>query len=297
MRVAVTGGSGLIGSALIRHLVAEGHDVVRLVRRTPSAPGEVRWDPQGGEVDLAGLAGVEAVVHLAGAGAGDKRWTEAYKRTIRDSRVLGTRTLVRALSSLDPPPHTLVSGSAIGGYGDRGEEVLTEDSPTRPSAGFLPAVVRDWEAEAMAAAAAGIRVVTPRTGLVMSPSGGAFDRLLTFIRLGIGGPLGSGRQWWSWVSLEDEVAALTYLLQSDLSGPVNLTAPEPARNADVIRAIGRAAHRPTLLPAPAFALRIVLGEFAEEVLGSVRVLPARLTASGFGFRHQTLPEAAEWLVR
>jgi uncharacterized protein (TIGR01777 family) len=294
MRIAVTGSHGLIGSALVPALRDAGHDVVQLVRGTPHGPGEVEWDPAAGSVDLTGLAGVDAAVHLAGAGVGDHRWTPEYKRTIRDSRVLSTRTLARALASLDPVPRVLVSGSAIGYYGERGDEVLTENSGA--GEGFLAGVVEAWEREADPAREAGIRVAHPRTGLVMARSGGAFSQLLLLSRLGLGGPLGGGKQWWSWITLADTVAALRHLVESDLAGPVNLTAPDPARNAQVIRALTKAMHRPALVPAPAFALRIVLGEFAGDVLASQRVVPTRLVESGFRFSHATLDEAAAWVT-
>jgi uncharacterized protein (TIGR01777 family) len=294
MRVVVTGSHGLIGSALVEDLRTSGHDVVQLVRSAPSGPDEVQWDPAAGTVDLAGLAGADAVVHLAGAGVGDHRWTNEYKRAIRDSRILSTRTLVKALTSLDPMPRVLISGSAIGFYGDRGDEVLTEQSG--PGAGFLADVVTAWEAEATPAAEAGIRVVHPRTGLVMARSGGAFSQLLLLTRLGLGGPLGNGKQWWSWITLPDMVAALRHLIESDLEGPVNVTSPAPEHNVDVARALARALHRPALLPAPAFALRLVLGEFAGDVLASQRALPGRLLESGFGFEHATLDSAARWVT-
>ncbi len=296
MRIAVTGASGLIGTALVTRLRAAGHDVVRLVRREPRAADEVPWDPDGGSVDLDGLAGVEGAVHLAGAGVGDHRWTDEYKRTIRDSRVLGTRTLVKALTVLDPLPRVLVSASGVDFYGeDRGEEYLTEDSAG--GEGFLAAVVRAWEAETEPASAAGIRVATIRSGLVMSPSGGAFGRMLPLIKAGLGGPLGSGKQWWPWITLEDELAAIEFLLTNDVSGPVNLAAPHPARQKDVVKALARAARRPSLLPAPKAALRVALGEFAGVVVGSKRVLPHRLVAAGFTFRHPELDGASEWVLR
>jgi len=294
VRIVVTGSTGLIGSALVSRLEAEGHDLVRLVRRPPRGAGEVRWDPVAGTVDRDGLAGVEGAVHLAGAGVGDHRWTTSYKQQIRDSRVLGTRALVAALKQVHPRPSVLVSGSAVGFYGSRGEEVLTEESGQ--GQGFLSDVVRDWEAEARVAEDLGIRVALARTGLVMAPSGGAFGRLLPLIRLGLGGPLGSGRQWWSWITLDDEVAALRHLLTGSLSGPVNLTAPQPQRNIDLTRALGRAVHRPTVVPAPGFALRLVLGEFADDVLASARILPNRLLESGFAFRHDTVEAATAWVV-
>jgi uncharacterized protein len=294
VRIAVTGSHGLIGGALVSDLRASGHDVVQLVRGTPRGPGQIEWDPGGGSVDLPGLAGVEAAVHLAGAGVGDKRWTDEYKRDVRDSRVLGTRTLVRALTSLDPLPRVLVSGSAIGYYGERGDEVLTESSGKGES--FLSDVVEAWEAEAVPATKAGIRVVHPRTGLVLSASGGAFRQVLLLAKLGLAGPIGNGRQWWSWITMADEVAALQHLIDSELTGPVNLTAPAPARNIEVIRALAAAMHRPALVPAPAFALRLILGEFAGEVLASQRVVPNRLLESGFSFRHPTLDAAASWVT-
>lgn len=293
MKIAVTGASGLIGTALVTRLHSAGHDVVRLVRRAPRARDEVRWDPAGGSVDLDGLAGVDAAVHLAGAGVGDRRWTDAYKRTILDSRVLGTRTLVDALTRLDPLPRVLVSGSAVGYYGNRGDEVLTEASG--PGSGFLTDVVRAWEAEAAPAEQAGIRVVYARTGLVMASSGGAFGQLLPLLRLGLAGPLGSGRQWWPWITLEDEVSAIEFLLEKDIGGPVNLSAPNPQRQGELTRTLGRAFRRPTVLPAPAIALRAALGEFAADVLASQRMVPRALLDAGFSFRHPEPESAAEWL--
>lgn len=289
----VTGASGLIGTALVTRLHSAGHDVVRLVRRPPRAADEVRWDPERGTVELDGLAGVEGAVHLAGAGVGDHRWTDAYKQQIRDSRVLGTRTLVSALTRLDPLPRVLVSGSAVGYYGSRGDELLTESAAA--GEGFLADVVRAWEAETAPAAAAGIRVAHARTGLVMSPSGGAFGRLLPLLKLGVAGPLGNGRQWWPWITLEDEVSALEFLLEKDVEGPVNLSAPNPERQGPLTKALGRAFRRPALLPAPALALRVALGEFAADVLASQRMVPKALLDAGFSFRHPDVDSAAEWL--
>jgi len=294
VRIAVTGSSGLIGTALVTHLHAAGHEVVRLVRRPARQPDEVTWDPGAGTVDLAGLAGVQAAVNLAGAGVGDHRWTDSYKQAILASRVDSTRTLVTALTALDPLPSVLVSASAVGFYGNRGDEPLTETSPA--GSGFLAEVCQAWEAAAAPAAAAGIRLAVARTGLVLSPDGGALGRLLPLAKLGLAGPLGNGRQWWPWITLEDEVRALAFLLDHDLDGPVNLGAPHPARNADVTRAIGHALHRPTLVPAPAFGLRLLLGEFAEDVLASQRMLPARLLEAGFAFHHQTPTQAASWVT-
>jgi uncharacterized protein (TIGR01777 family) len=295
VKIALTGSTGLIGTALVTRLHQAGHDVVRLVRHAPRRPDEVAWDPEAGTLDVERLGGVEAAVHLAGAGVGDKRWSEDYKRVIRDSRVLGTRTLVKALTSLDPLPRVLVSGSAVGFYGDRGDEELTEESPG--GHGFLADVVRAWEAETEPASAAGVRVATIRTGLVMSPHGGAFGRILPLLKLGLAGPLGSGRQWWPWITLEDEVGAIVFLLTHEVSGPVNLSAPNPAPQREVMKALAAAAHRPALLPAPRFGLRIVLGEFSDDVLSSQRELPRRLLAEGYAFRHATLDDAARWTLQ
>ncbi|MBQ1158122.1 TIGR01777 family oxidoreductase [Streptomyces sp. A73] len=290
MRIAVTGSTGLIGSALTRSLRADGHDVLRLVRRPAAAADEVRWDPKGGQVDTAGLAGCEAVVHLAGAGVGERRWTESYKRELRDSRVLGTRTLAGALAGLDTPPHTLIVGTAIGYYGDTGERAVDESAG--PGAGFLTELCQDWEAAAGAAARAGIRTVYGRTGLVVARGGGAWGRLFPLFKAGLGGRLGDGRQFWSHIALHDHVAALRFLLAHEsLSGPVNLTAPEPATNREVTAAMGRVLRRPTPFAVPAPALRVVLGEFAQDVLGSQRVLPRRLLDAGFRFAFPTVTDA------
>jgi len=292
--VVVSGASGLIGTALVAALRESGDEVVRLTRRQAAAPDEVSWDPKLGKLDPADLTGIDAAVHLAGAGVGDKRWTAGYKREIRDSRVLGTRTLVNALTALDPPPRVLVSASGVGVYGDRGDEILTETSPL--GSGFLADVCRAWEAEAQAAAGAGIRVVSMRNGLVIAPHGGAFDRLALLIRLGAGGRIGNGRQWWPWITLDDEVAAIRFLLDHDVHGPVNVTSPAPERNADLIAALADALHRPAMVPAPAFALRAVLGGFAEEILASQRVLPQTLLDAGFTFRHPATDQAAAWMA-
>jgi len=298
MRIAITGASGLIGTALAPHLRRRGHDVVRLVRRAAAAGDEVRWDPTARTadgVDLAGLGPVDGVVHLAGAGVGDRRWTPAYKREIVASRVDGTHTIATALAAMRPAPTVLVSASAIGYYGDTGTQAVDESAPAADT--FLAGVVRGWEAAADPARDAGIRVVHPRTGLLMSTSGGAFGRMLPLVAAGVGGPLGSGRQYWSWISMDDALAALTHLLEHDeMSGPVNLTGPAPVTNAEVTRALGRAFHRPTVVPVPAFALRVVLGEFAGEVLSSQRVLPSALLGSGFSFRHPDVDSAARALA-
>lgn len=297
MRVALTGASGLIGGALVPHLRAQGHDVLRLVRRTSGAPDEVTWDPMGGTVDVAGLEGVDAVVHLAGAGVGDHRWTDSYKATIRDSRSVGTATLATALASMDRRPSVLVSGSAIGFYGDTGDTAVDETAPA--GSGFLADVVVAWEAAAQPARDAGIRVVHPRTGLVVAGRGGAWAKLWPLVRLGVAGKFGSGRQWWSFISLRDELAALTYLIDQPFEGPVNLTAPNPVTNAEMTKAMGQLLRRPTVLPVPAKAMQIALGEFSSEVLGSVRVLPRRLVEAGFEFQDPTIDKAlaSAWASR
>ncbi len=290
MKIAVTGASGLIGSALVPHLRAGGHEVVRLVRRPTSAADEISWDPTTGSVDLVRLAGTDAVVHLAGAGVGDHRWTDDYKREILDSRVNGTATIVRAITALDPKPRVLVSASAIGWYGDTGDRKVDETAPA--GTGFLADVVRAWEAAAAPAASAGIRVVHPRTGLVVSGKGGAWARMFPLFKAGLGGKLGNGRQYWSWISLRDEVTALQALVEDDsYVGPVNLTGPDPVTNAEVTATMGRVLGRPTILPAPAFALKAVLGEFSTEVLGSSRVMPEVLESRGFPFADRTIESA------
>ncbi|MET9252959.1 TIGR01777 family oxidoreductase [Streptomyces sp. NPDC048182] len=283
-RIAVAGASGVIGSALVRSLETDGHDVVRLVRRPPQGASEVRWDPEAGRVDAAGLAGCTAVVNLAGAGIGDRRWSEAYKTRIRASRVHGTTALAEALAAIEPDlrPRVLLNGSAIGYYGDTGDRQVDEGAPA--GEGFLPSVCVEWEAAAAPAREAGVRTVFARTGLVVSSKGGAWGRLMPLFRAGLGGRLGDGSQYWSFVALHDEVAALRHLLErADLSGPFNLTAPHPVTNREVTAAMGRVLHRPTPFPVPAPVLRAALGEMAGDVLGSQRVVPARLEESGFRF--------------
>ncbi|HYN28662.1 MAG TPA: TIGR01777 family oxidoreductase [Dermatophilaceae bacterium] len=292
-RVVVAGASGLIGGALCARLVERGDSVVRLVRRPPAGPGEVRWDPSTRRLDPHVLEGTAAVVNLAGAGVGDRRWTPSYKTEILTSRTDTTHAVAAAVAQSGAPVR-LVNASAVGFYGSRGDEELTEDSGIGD--GFLAEVVRAWEASTAPAVDAGASVALARTGLVLAASGGAAGRLLTVARLGVGGPLGRGRQWWPWITLQDEVRALLHLLDGDLRGPVNLTGPEPARQKDVARALGRALGRPAVLPAPSLALRAVLGEFAGEILASQRVLPQRLLADGFLFEQPTLEAAVEWLL-
>ncbi|MBM7092555.1 TIGR01777 family oxidoreductase [Streptomyces sp. S12] len=283
-RIAVAGASGLIGGALVGSLTADGHRVVRLVRGTPRGPDEVRWDPEGGSVDAAGLAGCDAVVNLAGAGVGDRRWTPAYKERIRSSRVNGTAALAAAVASLadGERPRVFVNGSAIGYYGETGGREVDESAPA--GEGFLPSVCREWEGAAAPAEEAGVRTVFTRTGLVVSRGGGAWGRLFPLYRAGLGGRLGDGRQYWSFVALHDVVAALRHLLETDgLSGPFNVTAPHPATNAEITRVMARVLRRPAVFAVPAPVLRTVLGEMSGDVLGSARVLPRRLTESGFRF--------------
>jgi uncharacterized protein (TIGR01777 family) len=288
MKVVVSGASGFIGEPLVDGLRADGHQVVRLVRRPPKAADEVAYDPRRGELDSTALTGVDAAVNLAGANAGTHRWTPSYKRTIRDSRVGATATLARALASLEPRPRVMVSGSAIGWYGDTGARAVDETAPAAD--GFMADVVQAWEAATRPAEDAGLRVVHARTGLVVGPGGGMAGRMLPLFRLGVGGRLGSGRQYWSLISLHDELRALRFLLAADeVAGPVNLTGPEPVTNAAATAALARAVHRPAVLPVPGFALRLALGGFSQEVLVSQRILPSRLIAAGFVFDH---PDAA-----
>ncbi|WP_052849574.1 TIGR01777 family oxidoreductase [Streptomyces avicenniae] len=292
-RIAVTGSSGLIGSALVRSLRADGHQVVRLVRTAASRPDEACWDPSGRrqEMTAAAIDGCDAVVHLAGAGVGDRRWTAHYKRVLRDSRILGTAAIAAAMTSLDTPPRTLVCGSAIGWYGYTGDRAVDETAPR--GSGFLADLAVDWEAAAEPAAAAGIRTVFARTGLVVARGGGAWGRLFPIFRAGLGGRLGDGRQYWSAISLRDHVAALRFLLDEErgLSGPVNLTGPHPATNRDVTRVMAHVLRRPAVFAVPAPVLRVALGEFSQDVLGSQRVLPRRLLDEGFTFEHPTVEDA------
>ena len=289
MKVAITGSSGLIGSALAGALAGAGHTAVPVVRSTPG-PGEIGWHPSEGVIDAAGFEGVDAVVNLAGAGIGDKRWTDERKRVVLESRTASTSLLATTLAELDHGPRVLLSGSAIGYYGDRGDEVLTEQSG--PGDDFLSEVCVAWEAAAQPAVDAGIRTAFLRTGIVQSADGGALAKTLLPFKLGIGGRLGPGTQWWSWISIDDEVRAILHLLTSQLSGPVNLTAPNPVRNQDYTKALGRELGRPTVLPIPRFGPKLLLGgELAETLLyQSQRVLPAALEADGFRFRHPTIED-------
>lgn len=300
MRIVITGASGLIGTPLAARLRGAGHDVVTLVRRAPTAPAELRWDPASGELGADVLraldadGGVDAAINLSGAGVGAKRWTPDYREEVLLSRTSATHALASGLAALDSPPSVLLQGSASGYYGDRGDEILDEGSA--PTEEFLARVCVAWEAAADPARAAGIRVAALRTGLVMAPEGGAFGSLLPLIRLGVGGPLGNGSSWWSWITLEDQLRAIEWLLTADVSGPVNLVSPEPARNGDLVRAIAGALRRRAFVPAPAAALRAALGDFAEEVLASRRVSPSVLLSAGFAFAQPDVASGARWLA-
>jgi len=292
VKVAITGASGLLGPPLARSLRDDRHDVLRLVRRVPAAPDEVQWDPEAGEVDLAGLSGVDAVIHLAGANLGGRPWTPAYRRTVMDSRVSGTRTIASAMARMEPRPRVLLSASGVGYYGPRGADILDETAPAGDS--YIAQIARRWEESTAAAAEAGVRVVTMRTGVVVSGRGGALGKLIPLFRLGVGGRLGSGRQFWSWIGLHDYVRAVQFLLErGDLSGAVNVCAPTPVTNADFTKALGHVLHRPTVLVVPGFALRIPLRDFATDLLGGQRVIPRRLLDAGFTFDEPNLEPALE----
>lgn len=292
MRILISGSSGLIGTALIDRLRRQGHEVVPLVRSNPD-PGEAVWDPSSGRLDPTVFDGIDAVINLNGVGVGDARWTDDRKQLILDSRTGPTGLLATTLAGLASPPSVFLSASAIGIYGERGDEVLTERSAPGPQDDFLVRVTEAWEAAATPAAAAGIRTVTLRTGIVLDEDGGALGRMLLPFKLGIGGRLGSGKQWWSWIGLEDEVRAIIHLLTSELAGPVNLTAPQPVTNREFTDALGEALHRPTVLPVPRFALEALLGrELANAVaFTSARVLPERLLDDGFQFTHEEVEAA------
>ncbi|MSR01651.1 MAG: TIGR01777 family protein [Gemmatimonadetes bacterium] len=291
LTVAVTGASGLVGRALVALLTTGGHPVVRLVRR-PAEAGEIFWDPDTGRLDPAALGGVDAVVHLAGESIADGRWTEERKRRIRSSRIAGTTTLARAIAAASPRPRVLISASAVGWYGSRGDEILGEGAPA--GTGFLADVGQAWERATTAAREAGVRVVHARFGIILSPAGGALGKMLVPFSLGAGATLGTGRQWTSWISLEDCVGALVHLLQTDVTGPVNVVAPEPVTNAEYTKTLGRVLHRPAWFGVPAPVLRLLFGELADEgLLASTRVAPSRLIDSGYHFRHTTLTAALE----
>jgi len=289
MNVAITGATGLVGKAWAN--LDGNRSIVRLVRRAPTSESEIRWDPYRSVSDVDRLSGLDAVIHLAGENIGEGRWSESKKNRIRDSRVEGTKTLCNALASLEQPPQVLVCASATGYYGDRGDEVLDESSA--PGAGFLPEVCREWEAATSAAADAGIRVVNLRTGVVLSGAGGALQKMLLPFKMGVGGKIGTGRQYWSWIHLTDLARVIDFAItNTDLSGPVNAVAPEPVTNVEFTKALGRVLGRPTVVPMPAFAAKLALGEMADDLLfASTRVVPKRLMEAGFAYEFGDLESA------
>ncbi len=289
-RIAITGASGLIGSALVGHLKSEGHTVQRLVRRAPVSPDEVQWDPITGYVDLDALRGVDAIIHLAGAGVGDKRWNKKYKAEILNSRLFGTTTIAQAVTELQPD--VFISASAIGWYGESGNRAVIESDKSGDD--FLAAVCREWEGAADTAL--NTRTVKIRTGLVLDPTGGALGKMLPLFRFGLGGKMGNGKQWWSWITLHDLIRAITFILDHEISGPVNLTAPNPVTNQEFTSALARAMHRPALFPAPGIALKIALGGFSSEILGSKKVMPQALTDAGFEWDYPHITSALTALV-
>lgn len=289
MRILLAGASGFLGSRLLPHLRRGGHDTVQLVRREPRNPGQVRWDPASGTVDAELVSTVDAVVNLAGAGVGDRRWTREYKEILVSSRVEPTRTLARAIAAADRPPR-LLNSSAVGFYGDTDDRTVDEQSP--PGQGFTAELCKAWEASSHAAEDAGVRVVRLRTGFPLHASGGLLKPILIQFKLFAGGRMGNGRQYLPWISLPDWLAAIDFLLaHNELSGPVNLTGPQPVTNRDFSAALAHRLHRPNLLPVPGFALRAVVGEFGVEALASQRVLPAVLLKNGFAFQHPTVDDA------
>jgi uncharacterized protein (TIGR01777 family) len=283
MKVVVTGASGLLGPALVASFRSDGHDVLRLVRRPPSAPDEARWDPAEGRVEEGALDRAGLVIHLAGEGLGDRPWTPGHAREVMDSRVVGTTTIARAAA--EAGVETLLTASGTGYYGNPGDTVLDETAP--PGSEYIAQVARRWEESTAPAAEAGVRVVPMRTGVVLSAKGGAYGRrLLPLFRLGLGGRLGSGLQWMSWVALADYVRAVHFLAdRTDISGPVNVTAPNPVTNAEMTATLGRVLHRPTVLRAPGFGLKLVFGEFGKDLLGGQRVVPRRMLEAGFTFAY------------
>jgi uncharacterized protein (TIGR01777 family) len=292
MRIVLAGASGFLGSRLRTSLAAEGHELVRLVRRPVTRPDERRWDPFTGSLDAEILAGADAVVNLAGAGVGDKRWTDTYKQVLADSRIRPTSTLASVLASLpaERRPRLLLNASAVGFYGDTGDAAVDESSPA--GGGFLADLCQAWEGATARAREAGVRVVLLRTGLVLDANGGLLRPLTLATRLYLGGPLAGGRQWMPWIAIADWIRAVHFLMaHEEISGPVNLVGPHPVRNRDFARALGRALHRPAPWPVPRVALRLVLGEFANEAVASQRVLPGVLTKAGFTFQHSDLDSA------
>jgi hypothetical protein len=296
MRVLISGASGLVGTEVIRQLEAEGHEALRLVRRKPTSPNEVEWNPSAGYIQEGIMETIDAVVNMAGATTGKIPWTAKYKEEIVNSRLDSTRTLVQAMAAAKRRPEVIVSGSASGFYGDTGEKILLETAPK--GTGFLSDLAHEWEQEALKAPT-DVRVVLARTTMVMSRKLGALGRLLPLIKLGIGGPLGSGKQWWAWISLPDEAAAIIHLIKTpSAKGAFNLTAPEPATCGQIVKALAKDLHRPSLLAVPAFALKTLIGEAATELLLCSQNMSAdRLLATGFKFQHPTLREASAWVTQ
>lgn len=292
MRVVIGGASGFLGSALVARLEQRGDEVVRLVRRPVGAADESQWDPAAGDIDRGLLEGADAVVNLGGVGIGDRRWNDEHKRAVLESRLEATSTLAGALGELNDRPDIFVSASAIGYYGDRGDETLTEDSTAGPEDDYLVSVAKQWEEAALPAVAAGVPLAFMRTGIVLG-DGGVLGRLLLPFKLGLGGRMGNGRQWWSWISQADQVSATLHIIDNKLTGAFNLTAPNPVRNADFAKSLASALGRPALIPTPAFGLNAILGAERARALifTSARVLPQALRASGFEFRHPTLSGA------
>ena len=295
MKIVISGASGLIGTQLVAKLSQSGHEVIRLVRRSPKA-GEIQWNPKSGTLDAAALESADAVIHLSGAGIGDKRWTTGYRKEILDSRTDTTALLARTIASLSRKPSVFLSGSAIGIYGARNDEQLTEVSTH--GTGFLAEVCEQWEAAAKPAVDAGVRTVYLRTGIVLSPKGGALKKLLPLFKLGVGGKFGNGKQWQSWISIDDEIGAIEHLLTANVSGAVNLTAPNPVTNAEFTKVLASVLKRPAIVPVPTFAPKILLGgELADALLFTgQRVIPAALNASGYMFKHTTLESAFRSLL-
>ena len=289
-KIAVTGASGLIGSALCAQLKSDGHQVIKIVRRAARVADEVSWNPLKGEIDLAGLEGADAVFHLAGAGVGDKRWSAAYRSEILNSRLLSTTTIANACEQIQP--EVFISASAVGYYGETGDRSVTETD--RGGEDFLSIVCREWELAANQAPS--VRTVKLRTGLVLDPTGGALGRMLPIFKFGLGGKLGSGKQWWSWITLHDQIRAMIFLMNSKIEGPVNITSPNPVTNQEFTAALARALKRPAFFPAPAFALRAALGGFSSEILGSKKVIPKILLENEFEFDYPHLLEALTALV-
>jgi hypothetical protein len=289
-RVAVTGSSGLIGSALVARLKSDGYQVQKIVRRATRNQEEVRWDPIKGEIDLDALDGVDAVFHLAGAGVGDKRWSAAYRSEILNSRLLGTTTIANACQQLQID--VFISASAIGYYGETGNRAVTETD--KGGSDFLSVVCREWEA--VADLAPSVRTIKLRTGLVLDPTGGALGRMIPLFKFGLGGKLGSGKQWWSWITLHDQIRAMMFLMNSKIEGAVNLTSPNPVTNQEFTASLARVLKRPALFPAPAFALKAVLGGFSSEVLGSKKVIPKVLTDAKFDFDFSFVSDALTALI-